>query len=56
METLEKKSIKNKINTLNYDINYNNDVELLVKISESTNWKFYDFETSYNNWLKKLKF
>ena len=52
MKTLEKKSIKNKMNILNY----NNDVELLVKISESTNWKFYDFETSYNNWLKKLKF
>ena len=54
MKIAEKTLFKTKKSILN--TNYSNDMELLTKISEAKAWKFYNFETSYNNWLKKLKF
>ena len=50
------KMLEKKIHNIILNNEYWNDMELLVKISEAKKWKFIDFETSYNNWLKKLKF
>ena len=55
MEALEKK-VSKIIVSINSNTTYSNKTELLTKIWESKRWKFYDFETSYNNWLKKIKF
>ena len=55
IKIIEKKSskiIKNKTKTNSFS----SDMELLSKIWEAKSWNFYDFNTSYNNWLKKLKF
>jgi len=56
MKVLEKKYSKINIINLKNSVNYNNDMELLTKISQAKKWKFISFENSYNNWLKKLKF